>query len=696
MKINLTLRKVAELGISLAVIGTLILAGCGGGGGGGVAAPGAPAAATTISGTAATGVPISGRVVAIDVTGTQFSATQPTDAFGAYTVNVANGTPPFILMITGTSGGKVVNLTSVATAAGQTVNITPLTDLIVSTAAGQPGGSALVNFCSTVPVQAGCQTALTSLKNTANLSAAATTVTSMISSAASSVAPSITNINLLNGLFKADGTGMDKLLDALLVKPASAQGAMATVTLISVPGAAGQLGSVTMPSVQGGSSVPAITSPSTATLTAAATAASTLSDINVCMASFSALYPANMTIAPASSVVAPFFDATFSLAGPAVAANPTFIINNFSKLASAGGLARPNFNFRAGGFAPYDFTPQSSAAALLTTTPPLSANTAWVNFPSRSAGLNTWKMVKGAPYAGCPSGWKIAGPQHIGINNSARISKNSGGGVATTYSRELSFNVTTSNASAEGITSIVATDPSLSIYSGNPATPASGVVPLTLIMPPVPTPPAVAQTVMGFQGQVNVPGSYYGGREAIQSCQDLALANIAPAGTPCFDETVLSPSTTFTYAVTGTQNYSFQKIVGAVPLSLAFMQANDADLFAQNIVASPAGAAALNAAVAGITVGMPIDNIISFTYTLSSVYGAYADHCNMGLTDVNNAVVLQAEINAVGQQTSCTFVSSGLGNGSLAKPATAFGGTSSWMVVADSVLGNQATSVQPY
>ncbi|MGB8517465.1 MAG: carboxypeptidase-like regulatory domain-containing protein [Gallionella sp.] len=698
MKIKLYLSQVARKNVLLTAISMLILAACGGGGSGGGtgggtggAPGGTPVVATTIVGTAATGMPITGQVIAIDSTGRTFSAT--TNSLGAYTVNVASGVPPFVLTVTGTAGGKVVNLTSVATAAGQTVNITPLTDLIVSTAAGQPGGAALVNLCAPPTPQAGCISALNNAAKTANLNAAVTAITNMITSAASSVA-GVASPNLLNGAFTANGTGMDALLDALLVAPASVQGAMATVTLIAVPGASGVLGTVTMPGIAGGSSVPAITAPPPASIASSVVAAKTLSDINVCFTSFSALYPSNMTVAPASSVVAPFVDASFSLAGPAVAANPAFIINKFSTLKSAGGLASPNPNFSAAGFAPYDFTPQISPAMPLTTTPPLSANTAWVNIsgPHHAGELLIWKMVKGAAYAGCPSGWRIAGFQHLAISNSARINKISGVGVATIYNRELSFHVNTTNASAEGITSIVATDPSLSVYSGNPATPASGVMPLTLIMPPAPVPPAIAQTVMGFQGQVDVPGSFYGGAEAIQSCQDLAAANIAPAGTPCFDETVMTPSTTFTYTVTGTINYAFNQIVGAVPLSVAFAQANDVNLFAQNIVASPAGAAALNTAVAGIAVGAPMDNIISFTYTLSNVYGAYGDNCNIGVTDVNNTFIMRVEMNATGQQTGCTFVTSGLNNGSLAKPASLFGGTGSYASVADSVLGNQAVT----
>lgn len=58
--------------------------------------------------------------------------------------------------------------------------------------------------------------------------------------------------------------------------------------------------------------------------------------------------------------------------------------------------------------------------------------------------------------------------------------------------------------------------------------------------------------------------------------------------------------------------------------------------------------------------------------------------------------LLQAEMSAVGQTTSCTFASSGLGADTLAKPAGAFGGTTSWLHVGSNALGNQVVRAKPY
>jgi hypothetical protein len=141
----------------------------------------------------------------------------------------------------------------------------------------------------------------------------------------------------------------------------------------------------------------------------------------------------------------------------------------------------------------------------------------------------------------------------------------------------------------------------------------------------------------------------------------------------------------------------------SVPLSGAFVQAHDADLFAQNISMVPNGVAALNAAVASFAVGAPLDGVITVDYTNSSVFGTQVNSCDIGLTDTANNTILQAEQNADGlptQQRSCTFYTVGLNSGSLAKPAvpfSAFGGTSSsssYISVTNVVLGNGVTTSQ--
>lgn len=678
------------------VIGTLtglLIAGCGGGGTSNV-----PGTATSISGTAATGAPVVGQVVAIDANGTRFTAT--TSSAGAYTINVAGGTAPFILTVIGMSGGKAVTLNSVATAVGQTVNITPLTDLIVSTASGQPGGAALSDLCSSAVAadQTQCKAALTAAATPANLSAAVTAVTQMI-------APlNGTNIDPLNGAFTANGTGMDALLDAILVTPAAAQGAMATVTLIAVP--TQQLGTVTMPATAGGTATTATVTPSPATLTDATNASTVLSEIRVCNAQMNALYPANMTAAPTAQQVAPSIDATFSFGGPGSMMDQAAMITAMSTLVSAGGMAQPGFALPVTGLSQLDFGAQPDAATALaaTTASPISANpaaigtTAWVQMDAAAAGggLINVKFVKNAAYTGCPGGWKIAGWNHIDMHMQARVNKGNFANTGITYSRELPFHVNTDNAMAEGVGSIVVTGPGLHVYDPAVATGVGAATPVTLVTPPVPPLPAVQSTAMEIQGALT------GNTEAIQSCQDLQLAASTITGTPCYDETAVAPGAVFIWAVYDTAatpavKYVFPFQVGAVPLSRAFVMANDANLFAQNITSVPNGVAALTTAVAGITAGMPMDNIITFHYTQSLVYGARTDHCGIGLSDpVTGLTVLNAEQDATGLQTSCTFFTAGLNSGSLAKPAAAMSGIYKHMRVSNTVLGNMAVSAQTF
>ncbi len=693
----------------------LLLSGCGGGSGS-VATVTTPSA--TLTGTAATGLPIVGSVVAIDSSLPAKIFTATTNAAGAYTVNVAGGTAPFILTVTGTTpAGQSASLSSIATAPGQTVNITPLTDLIVSNASGQAGGVALVGLCTpaagTTTVPTGCTAALKAATTGANLSSAMAAVTNMM-------APVATGINPITDPFVGGShTGMDAILDKIVVTPASAQNAMmATVTLVNVPPASASLGSV---AVVPGTVAPAVlpaTPPSAALIAQASTGATALTEINSCMAGLTALYPATMKTAPTAAQVTPFIDATFNMGGPGATLNQAAFITKMSTLASAGtgGFAIPGSSVTSKilGLSPFDPSRQANAAAVVTSAAPVSATTAWVvmDVSSLGGGLIDMKMVKGAAYAGCPSGWRLAGSDHINLHMNARVAKNSFGG-GTTYTRYLPFHISTAMAVAEGIDTLVFDHPSLRVYSGNAASPVGAATPVTMVVPA--TPPAGVQlSWLGIKGQMNVANtnlftSFYGNAEAIQSCQDLALiaapAALPPAGTPCYDETKLAPGAVVTVtahgpavapAVTGPVLYAFPFAVRAVPLSRAFVAANDLDLFAQNITATTT-ISTLQSAIAGFATGAAIDGVIKYNYTVSPVYGAVVDHCGVGLSDVNGAMILNAEQSAVGQPTSCTFTTAGLNFGSLAKPAVPFSTTiGHWKYVGVKALGNQLASSVPY
>lgn len=91
----------------------------------------------TVGGTAAAGAPLVGFVGARDALGESTTAQIEDD--GSFSIDVTTLQPPVLLFASGISGGNAYQLLSVATASdiGNTVNITPFTDLIVGNALGK-------------------------------------------------------------------------------------------------------------------------------------------------------------------------------------------------------------------------------------------------------------------------------------------------------------------------------------------------------------------------------------------------------------------------------------------------------------------------------------------------------------------------------------------------------------------------------
>jgi hypothetical protein len=118
----------AMAALSLVTI-VFVLAGCGGGsGGGGVSAE-------VVSGTAAVGAPLAGKVTLKDSsTPTQQRATTIGND-GSYAIDVTGLKAPFVLQATGSANGAAYTLQSFAEGAG-TANINPLSNIIVASAAG--------------------------------------------------------------------------------------------------------------------------------------------------------------------------------------------------------------------------------------------------------------------------------------------------------------------------------------------------------------------------------------------------------------------------------------------------------------------------------------------------------------------------------------------------------------------------------
>ena len=231
MELKNKLRKLSEVGIVLTVIVTLILTGCGGG----------AASSTLVSvleGVAAVGTPIvSGNISVICAAG---SALTTTNSSGAYTVTLSGQTLPCAVQVSGGMISGVTNTTSynsIATSIG-TVNVTPLTDLVVANLAGTATPSTW--FSALTPTQLA---AITPTKVTTALANVAATLPEL---------PLVTTTNnpITTTFTPSSGNAIDDSLTALAQAVANTSGVTYTSLLsnvstatISAPNAPAGLGS---------------------------------------------------------------------------------------------------------------------------------------------------------------------------------------------------------------------------------------------------------------------------------------------------------------------------------------------------------------------------------------------------------------------------------------------------------------------
>lgn len=192
---------------SLLATTALLVSACGGGGGSPTPAPApAPAPSTMLSGTAAAGAPIIGSVTIKDsTTPTALTKTVPIAADGKYTVDVSGLKAPYMVRADGYVGGNEYHLYSAGTSAdvGGTINITPLTDLIVANIAGSV---AKTYFDS------GSFSGLTAAQLTAESDALKAKLLPVLQAVGVS-----DSIDLLRASFSTDHTGLDAALDVLRV-----------------------------------------------------------------------------------------------------------------------------------------------------------------------------------------------------------------------------------------------------------------------------------------------------------------------------------------------------------------------------------------------------------------------------------------------------------------------------------------------
>lgn len=154
----------------------------------------------TLSGTAATGAPIDGTVTVKDAKGVEKNI--GTNVDGSFTLDVTGMTAPYLLRVMPSSGPA---LYSYASQNGQTVNLTPTTNLAMFLAAGQTDLDAMYTDWNGTAVSA-AQVAIAEGTVRANL------ITQM-----EAASLDVANYDLFTSAFAADGSGIDGVLDDLII-----------------------------------------------------------------------------------------------------------------------------------------------------------------------------------------------------------------------------------------------------------------------------------------------------------------------------------------------------------------------------------------------------------------------------------------------------------------------------------------------
>ncbi len=116
-------QRILVLGMLILVIG---LVGCGGGGG----TTGAGGGASTVSGTAAVGAPLAGATITLKDAGGS-AKTVVTDGSGNFSIDTSGLTAPFLVRVGSADNVHTFYSVSAGSGAALTINVTPLTDLIV-------------------------------------------------------------------------------------------------------------------------------------------------------------------------------------------------------------------------------------------------------------------------------------------------------------------------------------------------------------------------------------------------------------------------------------------------------------------------------------------------------------------------------------------------------------------------------------
>jgi len=164
-------------------------------------------APSTLTGTAATGAPIDGTVYVKDAKGVEKSIATAVD--GSFTLDVPGMTPPYLLKVTPSTGPE---LYSFASKNGQTVNLTPTTNLAMFLAYGKSDLNTLYVGWDGTGVS---ETAVATAEGTVRANLIAEMEAKGLD---------VASFDLFTTSFKADGSGIDGVMDGLKISVNSGSG----------------------------------------------------------------------------------------------------------------------------------------------------------------------------------------------------------------------------------------------------------------------------------------------------------------------------------------------------------------------------------------------------------------------------------------------------------------------------------------
>jgi hypothetical protein len=501
----------------------------------------------TFGGVAAAGNAIANNPgYALDaVTGTQIPFT--TDANGNYSVNVFGYTGPFLLRVLGVStGGTPVDIYSLApaatTAGGSTVNVTPLSNVVLGYAAGVTPTNLEAACTGNLPACPALLNGILASLTTAN-SAVVTAIPASVWSAFG-ITPG--TFNAITTQFATTHTGVDGLLDALSIVPPATTGASYTVSLVGATPTL--LATVPTSGTAGteGSAPVAGTAPTSAAVAQATNLAAVEPEIRNLFAAVTALFTAAQ---PTSAQV------TALLA-------PGFLNDGQNAVAYSGSFASSNpvgFTITGGGVAPYSGAQYSGtvgtlAGPAITYDANNCVTSIWVYV---SQSYVTQQLVDTIPTTNaagtCTGGtWLFAGngrtySSEIFATFSRAQTQLSATGASYALGLKLSTqsNQTPDNSAATAPYTYVAVGGAgfTTVGAYQAAQADTGYV--LLVAAPVPPAPAIVNVNnLIWNNTTFQPDPYYAGASLLQSCATILASGSGTysSGTPCYDANLVAGS----------------------------------------------------------------------------------------------------------------------------------------------------------